>query len=82
MDILFGMTMVRPATIISKKYLITLDAQPIVDEAVAVQLPYMMQAGGVVKYTDQPMKPFQQTLITTAEVDKWNIPSDCCCLKD
>ncbi|XP_065368221.1 NTF2-related export protein [Calliphora vicina] len=60
----------------------TLDAQPIVDEAVAGQLTYLIQTGGTVKYTDQPMKTFQQTFIITAQDDKWKIASDCYRLQD
>lgn len=60
----------------------TLDAQPIVDEAVGGQLTYLIQAGGTVRYTDHPVKPFQQTFIITAQEDKWKIASDCYRLQD
>ena len=55
----------------------TLDAQPIVDEAVGDQLTFLIQTGGIVKYADQPRKPFQQSFIITAQDDKWKIVSDC-----
>uniref|UniRef100_A0A1A9WIQ8 NTF2-related export protein n=1 Tax=Glossina brevipalpis TaxID=37001 RepID=A0A1A9WIQ8_9MUSC len=66
----------------SEHVISTLDAQPIVDEAVVGQITYLIQTGGVVKYTDQPTRPFQQTFIITAQDDKWKIASDCYRLQD
>ncbi|EDW31304.1 GL11070 [Drosophila persimilis] len=55
----------------------TLDAQPILDAAVGIQLTYLVMASGTVKYQDQPTRNFQQAFIVTAEGDKWKIASDC-----
>jgi len=56
--------------------LTTLDAQPIVDEAVSQQLTYLIQASGTVKFQNKPSKPFQQTFMITAQGDKWKIAND------
>ena len=54
----------------SKHTISTSDAQPIVDEAVAGHLTFLIQDGGTVKYADQPTKPFQLSFIITAQDDK------------
>ncbi|EDW57010.1 NTF2-related export protein [Drosophila sechellia] len=61
----------------SKHQLNTLDAQPIVDQAVSNQLAYLIMASGSVKFSDQPLRKFQQTFIVTAENEKWKVVSDC-----
>ncbi|CAD7012077.1 NTF2-related export protein [Ceratitis capitata] len=66
----------------SEHTITTLDAQPIVDEAVGGQLTYMIQVGGTVRYADDSARPFQQTFIITAQEDKWKIASDCYRLQD
>ncbi|XP_055855880.1 NTF2-related export protein [Episyrphus balteatus] len=66
----------------SEHNLYALDAQPIIDDAVAGQLTYAIQTGGTVKYMDNPVKQFQQTFIITAQGDKWKIASDSYRLQD
>ncbi|KAH8402404.1 hypothetical protein KR009_011830, partial [Drosophila setifemur] len=61
----------------SSHQLATLDAQPILDPAVANQLTYLILTGGTVKFLDQPVRNFQQSFIVTADNDKWKIASDC-----
>lgn len=60
----------------------TLDAQPIIDDAVSSQLTFIIQVSGTVKFQDNPTKPFQQTFMITAQGDKWKIASDCFRLQD
>ncbi|KAK9877156.1 hypothetical protein WA026_016899 [Henosepilachna vigintioctopunctata] len=57
--------------------LTTLDAQPILDDAVNGQLTYLIQVSGTVKYQERTPKTFQQNFIVTAEGGKWKIVSDC-----
>lgn len=66
----------------SEHTIFTLDAQPVIDDAVANQITYLIQVGGTVRYQEQPTKPFQQTFIITAQDDKWKIASDCYRLQD
>lgn len=66
----------------SEHILLCLDAQPVVDDAVAGQLTYLIAAAGTVKFQDNASKPFQQTFIITAQGDKWKIVSDCFRLQD
>ncbi|EDW85963.1 uncharacterized protein Dwil_GK23344 [Drosophila willistoni] len=61
----------------SNHQLTTLDAQPILDAAVANQMTYLILASGTVKYASQPIKNFQQSFVITAQNDKWKIASDC-----
>lgn len=60
----------------------TLDAQPIVDDAVAGQPTYLIQVSGTVKFHAGTAKPFQQTFMITAQADKWKIASDCFRMQD
>jgi NTF2-related export protein 1/2 len=66
----------------SEHTMTTLDAQPIVDDAVSTNLTFLIQVSGTVKFTDHPSKPFQQTFMITAQGDKWKIASDCFRLQD
>ncbi|ALC48574.1 maker282 [Drosophila busckii] len=61
----------------SQHQLTTLDAQPIVDNAVGSQTTYLIMTGGTVKFSDQPVRSFNQNFVITAENDKWKIASDC-----
>ncbi|XP_017070518.1 NTF2-related export protein [Drosophila eugracilis] len=61
----------------SNHQMTTLDAQPILDPAVANQLTYIIMSSGTVKFAQEPVRNFQQTFIVTAENDKWKIASDC-----
>lgn len=60
----------------------TLDAQPIVDDAVSTQLTFLIQVSGTVKIQGAASKPFQQTFMLTAQGDKWKIASDTYRLQD
>ncbi|KAB0796987.1 hypothetical protein PPYR_11048 [Photinus pyralis] len=55
----------------------TLDAQPILDNAVNGQLSFLIQVSGTVKYQDKVPKSFQESFVITAQNDKWKIVSDC-----
>ncbi|ALC39506.1 maker486 [Drosophila busckii] len=61
----------------SQHQLTSLDAQPILDGAVGTQTTYLIMAGGTVKFSDQPVRNFQQNFVITAENEKWKIASDC-----
>lgn len=64
----------------SEHTLNTLDAQPVVDEALAASPTFLVQVAGLVRYheaNDRQDRPFQQTFIITAQGDKWKIVSDC-----
>lgn len=55
----------------------TLDAQPIIDEAVGGQRTYAVHTAGLLKYINQSNAyRFQQSFIITAQEDKWKIVSD------
>uniref|UniRef100_A0A336MKH1 NTF2-related export protein n=1 Tax=Culicoides sonorensis TaxID=179676 RepID=A0A336MKH1_CULSO len=60
----------------------TLDAQPVIDEAVGAQQTLIIQVSGTVKFQDNPSKMFQQTFMVTAQQDKWKIVSDCFRIQD
>ena len=62
--------------------LTTLDAQPIIDDAVGAQQTILIQATGTVKYQGKPSRAFQQTFMITAQLDKWKIVNDCFRLQD
>ncbi|XP_035909210.1 NTF2-related export protein [Anopheles stephensi] len=66
----------------SEHTITTIDAQPIVDDAVSAQITFVMQVSGSVKFHDNPSKPFQQSFMITAQGDKWKIVSDCFRLQD
>lgn len=56
--------------------LTSLDAQPVLDSAVAGQTTISVQVCGGVKYLNHQNKPFQQTFLLTADNDKWKIVTD------
>lgn len=60
----------------------SLDAQPIMDKAVAGQLTYLIHVSGVVKYDGGDERPFQQNFVITAQGDKWKVVSDCYRIQD
>ncbi|XP_053673306.1 NTF2-related export protein [Anopheles nili] len=60
----------------------TLDAQPVIDDAVSSQLTFIMQVSGSVRFHEIPTKQFQQTFMITAQGDKWKIVSDCFRIQD
>lgn len=62
--------------------LVTVDAQPILDDSVAGQPTFLIQVSGQVKFQNAPSKPFQQTFMITAQSDKWKIASDTFRLQD
>lgn len=66
----------------SEHTMVTLDAQPVVDDAVSSQLTFLIQVSGTVKFQDNPSKPYQQTFMITAKDEKWKIASDCFRLQD
>lgn len=60
----------------------TLDAQPVIDEAVGSQQTLLIEVSGTVKFQDNPSRMFQQTFMVTAQQDKWKIVSDCFRIQD
>lgn len=62
--------------------MLTLDAQPIIDESVSLQPTFLIQVSGNVKFQNNPQKPFQQTFMITAQSEKWKIASDVFRLQD
>lgn len=60
----------------------TLDAHPVLDEAVGTQITLLIQVSGTVKFHEQSTKMFQQTFLITAQGDKWKIVSDCFRIQD
>lgn len=66
----------------SEHRLHSLDAHPVVDNAVSGQLTFLIQTCGVVRYDNKPERPFQQSFIITAQGDKWKIFSDCYRIQD
>lgn len=67
---------------VSEHTIVTLDAQPIMEAPGFPQQTYLIQVSGVVKFVDSPPRPFQQTFMVTAQVDKWKVASDCFRLQD
>lgn len=64
----------------SEHVIVTLDAQPIVDDTLAARPTFIIQATGNVQYqvaTDTQNKLFQQTFVITVQEDKWKVVSDC-----
>lgn len=66
----------------SEHSMTTLDAQPIVEDAMSGQPTFLIQVSGTVKFQNNPTKPFQQSFMITAQADKWKIVSDCFRLQD
>lgn len=60
----------------------TVDAQPISDNAVSNSFTFLVQVSGTVKFQDSPSKAFQQTFMLTAQQEKWKIVNDCFRLQD
>lgn len=54
----------------------TLDAQPIIDDAVAGQRTYVVHSAGTIKFPKRSLKRFQQSFVITAQDDKWKIVTD------
>lgn len=67
---------------VSEHTIVTLDAQPIMEAPGFPQQTYLIQVSGTVKFQDSPARPFQQTFMVTAQVDKWKVASDCFRLQD
>ncbi len=53
----------------------SLDAQPVLAEAVGGQQTIAVQVAGAVKYENKRSKPFQQNFLLTAVDGKWKIAS-------
>lgn len=66
----------------SQHTIVTLDAQPIIDDSISNQPTFLVQVSGNVAFQNNPIKPFQQTFMITAQGDKWKIASDCFRLQD
>lgn len=64
----------------------TLDAQPVIDEAVSNQKTLLIMVSGMFRIQNNPSKQqsqqFQQTFVITAHEDKWRIVSDCFRIQD
>lgn len=60
---------------------VTVDAQPVIDEAVSSQRTLLLIVSGTIRINNSS-KPFQQTFMVTAQGDKWKIVSDCFRIQD
>lgn len=60
---------------------VTVDAQPVIDEAVSSQRTLLLVVSGSIRLNNSS-KPFQQTFMVTAQGDKWKIVSDCFRIQD
>lgn len=60
---------------------VTVDAQPVIDEAVSSQRTLLLIVSGSIRVNNSS-KPFQQTFMVTAQGDKWKIVSDCFRIQD
>lgn len=60
---------------------VTVDAQPVIDEAVSTQRTLLIIVSGSIRFNNST-KPFQQTFMVTAQGDKWKIVSDCFRIQD
>ncbi|XP_026472079.1 NTF2-related export protein-like [Ctenocephalides felis] len=65
----------------SEHKLLSLDAQPVLEDAVSSQHTILILVSGTVKFnaesTDVKQRSFQQHFLVTAQGDKWKIASDC-----
>lgn len=62
--------------------IVTLDSHPIVDDSISNQPTLLVHVSGNVTFQNNPIKPFQQSFMITAQDDKWKIVSDCFRLQD
>lgn len=60
----------------------TLDAQPVIDDAISNQKTLLIMISGLIRIRDNTGKQFQQTFVVTAHEDKWKIVSDCFRIQD
>lgn len=60
----------------------TIDAQPVIDEALANQKTLLIMVSGLFRLQGTSQKQFQQTFMITAQDDKWKIASDCFRIQD
>lgn len=60
---------------------LTLGAQPVIDDAVINQKTLLLLVSGLIKMSNSS-KPFQQTFVVTAQDDKWKIVNDCFRIQD
>lgn len=60
----------------------TLDAQPVIDEAVSNQNTLLIMVSGNFRVLNNSAKQFQHTFMITAQSDKWKIVSDCFRIQD
>ncbi|XP_046651063.1 NTF2-related export protein 1-like [Daphnia pulicaria] len=62
---------------VSDHQIISLDAQPVHDEAIKGQSTIMVTVAGIVRYEKKPAQPFCQDFLITAQESKWKVVSDC-----
>lgn len=65
----------------SEHTLLTLDAQPVLEDTGSSQITILILSSGTVKFnaqsTDITQRSFQQHFLITSQGDKWKIASDC-----
>lgn len=67
----------------SEHSIVTLDAQPVIDDALQNQKTMLITVSGILRWqSKQGSKQFQQTFMITAQGDKWKIVSDCFRIQD
>ncbi|EFX71857.1 hypothetical protein DAPPUDRAFT_308659 [Daphnia pulex] len=62
---------------VSDHQIVSLDAQPVHDEAIKGQSTIMVTVAGIVRYEKKPAQPFCQDFLITAQESKWKVVSDC-----
>ncbi|XP_031630885.1 NTF2-related export protein-like [Contarinia nasturtii] len=67
---------------ITEHTITTLDAQPVIDEALSNQKTLLIMVSGMFRIQNNQSKQFQQTFIITAHEEKWKIVSDCFRIQD
>jgi len=61
----------------SEHTLLSVDTQPIYEEAIQNQNTLLVVAAGTVKFDKKPSQPFCQNFLVTAVGTKWKVVSDC-----
>ncbi|KAK4008260.1 NTF2-related export protein 1 [Daphnia magna] len=61
----------------SDHQIVSLDAQPIHEEAIKGQPTVMAVVAGIVRFEKKPAQPFCQNFLITAQDTKWKVVSDC-----
>ncbi len=60
----------------SEHNITSLDAQPIIEEAIQNQNTVLIVVAGTVSFNKKPLVPFSQNFVVTAQEGKWKVVSD------